>query len=63
MASPEKRKAGDKLRPNFDKTPIGLRFPSARPGPIMRQLFWECQLFRQQIWWFSNVRAETQRID
>jgi hypothetical protein len=29
----------------------------------MRQLFVESQPFWQQIWWISNVRAETARID
>jgi hypothetical protein len=58
----EKRKAGAELRPNFDKTPIGSRYPSAEPGPIMRQLSVECQPFEQQVWLFSNDRAETQRI-
>jgi hypothetical protein len=62
FSGPEKRKAGDKLRPNFDKTPIGPRFLSAGPGPTMRQPSVECQPFGQQIWLFSNDRAETQRI-
>ena len=62
FAAPEKRKAGVKLRPNFDKTPIGPGFPSAEPGPIMRQLSVECQPFEQQVWRISNDRAETQRI-
>jgi len=62
IPGPEKRKAGVELRPNFDKTPIGSRFPSAEPGPIMRQLSVESQPFGQQIWLFSNDRAETPRI-
>jgi len=58
----EKRKAGLHVRPNFDKTPIDPRFSAFGPGAIMRQLSAESQLFEQQNWLFSNVRAETQRI-
>ena len=59
---PEKERPDKSVRPNFDKTPIGPCFLSAEPGPIMRQLSAECQPFWQQIWLFSNDRAETLRI-
>jgi hypothetical protein len=59
---PEKRKAGLHVRPNFDKTPIDPRFSAFGPGAIMRQLSAEYQPSQQQIWLFSNDRAETLRI-
>jgi hypothetical protein len=43
---PEKRMAGQIVRPNFDKTPNwSVLFSSAEPGAIMRQLSPECQPF------------------
>jgi hypothetical protein len=62
ISGAEKRKAGQIVRPNFDKTPIGPRFLSIGPGAIMRQLSAECQRFEQQNLLFSNDRAETPRI-
>jgi hypothetical protein len=62
MANPEKRKAGDKLRPNFDKTPIGPRCLSDKPGAIMRLPFVECQSFWQQFLLFSNDRADKRQM-
>jgi hypothetical protein len=62
MMRPEKRKAGDKLRPNFDKTPISPRCLSDKPGAIMRQPFGERQSFWQQFLLFSNDHADKRRM-
>jgi hypothetical protein len=59
---PEKRMAGQFVRPNFDKTPNWLALTQRRTGGDHAPAMTGMPVLFAAVWLFRNERAETRRI-